>query len=322
MTKYFKKDHTRYVRKYFVIFFAIIFFFISSSSADAYFYREDVLGVSDSNVNIPPTVEGPGIFLPDSPFYFFDRIKQAIRVTVAATPERKAKIYSQIAGERMAELRFMLERKNEIAARETLLDMSDNLKKAAEEIDTARFSGKDVSILAKEINDSIKEKQRALDELETQLDGELRAWVETSLIGVTFSKIKVENSLNKADFENEVKDDLDREVQKEIAKASSSAKDLGNAFLDLKTFTKEATEKSTKNREEILQKKIDEKTAELKKAQEGDAIQLDKQKRSLEEAKNILQKTEEILSDYQNQIQTSQFRPTGVSYTVEEVLKK
>src|ERR1035437_4242316 len=44
-------------------------------------HQQDVLGVASAPVlSIPPTSDGPGLILPDSPLFFLDQIKQEVRL--------------------------------------------------------------------------------------------------------------------------------------------------------------------------------------------------------------------------------------------------
>ena len=151
--------------------FSLVFSFVLIFSPSAIAsHRAQVLGDATvpSDLSIPPTGEGPGILLPDSPFFFLDELKQNLRLFLAFNPEVKAKVHAAIAGERLAELQFMLAKNNEDGIRIALLGVSDNLKKAAEDLSRAKLKGKDIKILAKTLNDSIKEKREKLSFLEYQ----------------------------------------------------------------------------------------------------------------------------------------------------------
>jgi len=302
------------------VFLGLVILFSSGSSALAYNYR-NVLGVSDQNLSIPPTVEGPGIFLPDSPFYFLDQFKQTVRLTVAFTPEQKAKVRSQIAGERMAELRFMLARNNQAGIKATLNDLSENLKESAEEVDRATFAGKDTTKLAKEVNDNIKAKQRVLDELNKTAEGEVKTWIQSAVAGVEVAKVKVENSLNEADFTNEVKDGIDREIELELNEASSSGTQLEEALEDYRLAAEQAAKKSVEARAENI-KRYEEKVAS-REAEGKNSTSTEAQKRALERAKAHLQKTLETINNFEKDLkeQEAEFKPTGVSYTEDQILK-
>lgn len=307
------------MRNIFISFLGIVFLFTTVSSASAYNYRK-VLGTTDQNLTIPPTVEGPGIFLPDSPFYFLDQFKQMVRLTAALTPEQKAKIRTQIAGERTAELRFMLAKGNQDGIQSTLQDMAENFKKAAEEVDNATFAGKDTTKLAKEVNDNIKAKQKVLDELNQLAEGEVKTWVESTVAGMTSAKIKVENSLNEADFNNEVEDDIEREIELSLNKTTQSGQQLEEALEDYILVATEAARKSIEARTRNVER-YEQKVAS-REAVGKNTISTEAQKRNVERAKERLQKALETVNNYEKNLVAPdvEFEPTGVSYREEEVL--
>lgn len=303
LTNFCKMFHTKRVKR--ILFFAaiLIFLFFSASSVKAYNYQK-VLGASSQNLSISPTVEGPGIFLPDSPFYFLDQFKQAVRLAIALTPEQKAKVRTQIAGERMAELRFMLSKNNDEGIKSTLNDISENLKDAAQEVDSATFAGKDTTKLAKEINDNIKEKQVVLDELNKASNGEIKAWIQSAVLGVTSAKIKVESSLNEADFENEIKDDIDREIDLELYEASQSGTQLQEAFEDYRLVASEAARKSIEARARNIER-YEEKVAS-REAEGKNPVAIAAQKRALERAKEHLERTLESIKNYEKDLNSQE----------------
>ncbi len=165
---------------------------LSSNSALAN-HQEDVLGVASTPVlSIPPTTEGPGLVLPDSPLFFLDKLKQKVRLFLAFTPEEKAKIHNAVAGERLAELQIMLARNNVPGVRTDLQGVSDNLKATSQDLNDANLTGRNISLLAKEINDSIKEKEQKLFVLENQATGEIKAQVVAAIEALKVAKVSVE----------------------------------------------------------------------------------------------------------------------------------
>lgn len=233
-------------------------------------HREKVLGVSTSSATaqIPPTVEGPGLLLPDSPLFFLDQIKQNVRVFLSFTPEAKAKIHASIAGERLAELRFMLAKNNKSGIETDLVGISENFRESAKNLSRAKLSGRDVSVLAKKINDTIKAKQDTLDILEAQLNGEMEKKVQASSIALMEAKVEVEDSLSDQDLDNEIRNDLNRLAEHEVRNASQSAQEIKGQLERLQAETADASKRSLSRREEVLKKAIEEKNEALKKTEE------------------------------------------------------
>ncbi|OGH23168.1 MAG: hypothetical protein A3F31_04220 [Candidatus Levybacteria bacterium RIFCSPHIGHO2_12_FULL_38_12] len=247
---------------------AIFFFLIVRVDEAQARHRSKVLGTSVGVPSLPPTVEGPGFILPDSPLFFLDRLKQDVNLFLAITPEAKAKVRSKIAGERLAELRFMLAKQDPKGIDIALSGVSDNIKEAAAEIERAQLAGKNVTLVAKEINDSIKKKQEALDSLEEEAGGELKAKVAVVSQGVLESKVKIEDALPEDQLQEEIEDDLERNVHRGIKKTSDSARDVVEYLEELQEQEKEAARKSLKKREEAIKKAIEEKNEELRKDEE------------------------------------------------------
>lgn len=187
--------------------------------------REEVLGVKPQSVpEIPPTTEGPGLLLPDSPLFFLDQFKQKIRVLFSATPEIKAKTYAAIAGERMAELRFMLAKNNKSGIATDLQGISENLQHAADSVKEAKLTGRDVKKLAIDITTLIKEKQNALDVLVASADTRaLRLQTQATQQEVLQAKITVEDALPYDEQQKEIVNDLQRAANQEMTDASVSA---------------------------------------------------------------------------------------------------
>ena len=198
--------------------------------------------VALAKLSIPPTAEGPGIILPDSPLFFLDELKQNVRLFLAFTPEAKAKIHTAVAGERLAELQFMLAKDNRGGIRTALAGVSDNLQKAAEDLALAKLQGKNIQLLAKTTNDSIKDKQSKLSFLENQAGGELRAQVQATKEALKVAKRDVENYLPADLLANEVQDDLRLEVEDGLNRASISAKGLTHAIDALNKLASQANQ--------------------------------------------------------------------------------
>lgn len=248
----------------------ILFFLIGQSKAALAYHQKQVLAAETENqsLSIPPTVEGPGLILPDSPLFFLDQLKQNARLLLAITPEARAKVRADIAGERLAELRFMLAKNNQRGIQIALDGVSQNLQKAGDELAAAQLTGRDISGLAKSINLAVKEKQKSLDVLENEAKGELKTRVKATQDALMVAKVKVEDSLPEREIENEVRDDLNRLAERRVKEASESAREVENELGELRKQASESAQKSLKRREEALKKAIEEKNETLKKVEE------------------------------------------------------
>src|SRR3972149_2086130 len=249
------------VRKFFIFLLSVSLtsavVVLSSNSVSAN-HQEDVLGVaSAATLSIPPTSDGPGLILPDSPLFFLDRIKQGFRLLLAFTPEQKAKIHNGVAGERLAELQLMLAKNNVPGIRTALQGVSDNLKGASEDLVNAKLTGRSISLLAKEINDSIKEKQKVLSGLENEANGEIKAQVVAAKEALKLAKVKAEENLPEDLLMNEIIDDLNQEISDNLNNATNSAKGINRAIEVLTRLASEAAVKNQPARQTALQHAID-----------------------------------------------------------------
>ncbi|HEX7041757.1 MAG TPA: DUF5667 domain-containing protein [Patescibacteria group bacterium] len=206
--------------------------------------RQGVLGLNANNLSLPPTSEGPGYIMPDSPLYFLDNLKQQIRLSFAFTPQAKAKVYASIAGERLAELRFELLKNNTNAAEVALNGVRENTKLAALSLDDARQTGVDVEGQAKDLNLQIKQHLISLDALALESTGEMRAAVSYTTQTMADAKALVESGMQKDLAVNEAKDDLSREIALNFVEASNSATQLRQ---DLDLLQKQASQDAQKS---------------------------------------------------------------------------
>lgn len=289
------------MRKSIVIGVSVLLFgFLSVQVASAH-HQEQVLGASDSSsLTIPPTIEGPGFILPDSPLFFLDRFKQNARLFLAFTAERRAKIRSDIAGERLAELRFMLKKNNEKGIQTALDGVSENLQDASREVAQAQLSGRNVSELAKTINTSMKEKQATLDNLDEQTKGAMKARVRAIQEAIRASKVNVEDSLPEADLQNEISDGLNRNMNRNIKDASDVTVNLERSIEVLTRQASDAAEKSLVRKEEALKKAIERKNEQLKEKEEKLLErEKEKQERLLKTRKEAIEQVRETVKKAQ-----------------------
>lgn len=166
---------------------------------------------------IPPTSEGPGFILPNSPLFFLDKLKQEIRIALAFNLQDKAKVYNAIAGERLAELRFMLNKQDEKGIEIALRGVAENTKASADSLADAQFQGHDVEKLADSLNTDIKRRQEGLDVLLTQAEGKLKTAVLGTQTSIYDSKTKVVNGLAPDRRESETKNDQNKKIETNIA---------------------------------------------------------------------------------------------------------
>jgi len=188
---------------------------------------KEVLGMSTQSLEVNQTIEGPGIFLPHSPFYFLDRFKQSVEVFFTFTPTDKAKIHHKIAGERAAELRAEIVKNQQKGADVALSDMLDNLDMSAQTLDEAKQKGSNVEELAMNFNESIKWKQEMLDLIEDQTKGEMKYKIKAAKNRLLRIKIKNGSLMPEDLYKRELDNDLRVLIEDRISDVSDS--EIGRA---------------------------------------------------------------------------------------------
>lgn len=257
-----------YVRKYLFILF-IVFLLLPAASHQALAQYKEVLGIStNTQPQIPATPDGPGFILPDSPLFFLDKLKQQVRLTFALTPQAKASVYNSVAGERLAELRIMLDRSNRQGIAIDLREVSDNIAKAADELKSAKLLGKDTKLISRNLNTSIREKMDSLDLLRSQSEGVLQEETKATLASLLTSKTTVEDILPEGDLANEIQGDLQRKLNIQVADTATNVHDMVAEIQLLNQQASRAAQETRTRREQLIAQMIAEKNNQLNKNQQ------------------------------------------------------
>ncbi len=103
---------------------------------------------------------------PESPFYFLDRFGEFIQELLAFDTEGKARLQIKFAGERISEIKMILEtvgtEAKGLGVAESRLKV--HVAEAATIIEEAMDKGEDVSAFAKEIHDNLEVQRNALEQ--------------------------------------------------------------------------------------------------------------------------------------------------------------
>ncbi len=258
-------------RKLFIA--VIIFLFLvsySSPHARAHEYKKAVLGdsVEASDIVVPPVTAGPGIILPDSPFYGLDKAIQNLKLFLAFQPERKAEMHDLIAKERLSELRIMMAKNHKTGVTIALSELAKENESSARELRLASSEGKDVKKLALRINDSMKAQREFLDTISDQSTGSLKLQLKAAKEDLKMAKVEIEDELSEDELLKEVEETLAMDLEDDIEQASESAGGLSHSIDVLTKLASEAAEKELTNREETLRKVIASKNNSLKSKEE------------------------------------------------------
>ena len=119
----------------------------------------NIMFAQDSQVVLPSA----GL-TPDSTFYFLDRLGENLRQFFTFNPEAKAKLQIEFAGERIAEIKVMVNKKEPetkgIEKAKSLL--LSNVAYAAEIVNQEKVAGKDVSAFAKNLDNEFDAREKLL----------------------------------------------------------------------------------------------------------------------------------------------------------------
>lgn len=265
--------------------------------------REEVLGDSTNTNLFPPVAAGTGFLLPDSPFYFADKIYQNLKLAFAFTPENKAVMEGQILGERLAELRVMHARGNNDGINTALSEIEKEAKNAAQYVKESAAGGKDVTVLAKQINDFLRDYRTILSTASLNSNEELSLKLESTNQSLLVSKVNVEDFLTIADQEDAIASDLETEVENAVLSASTKAEKTEKKLDNLEKRASRAAELQAKK--DTAKKLLETKKAEnkklleeKKKLQEQKKKLLEVQKKKLEAAREALKKVKEAARSF------------------------
>lgn len=220
-----------------------------------------------SSVSFPVVTAGAGSILPDSPFYFVDKLYQKVRLGLVFTAENKAQLHNQIAGERMAELRVMVSRKNLVGIDTSLVELSHEVNAATAYLEDAAAQGKDVKELTYAINNSIRAQREILQNVASQVAGtgfEKRLLATDALL--MEAKTNAESVLPQDEKDKEVARGTAEELNTAVLGVSNSTQELEKRLEAYEKMASTAAKKATQNEEVKVQEEKAKQLETLKKA--------------------------------------------------------
>lgn len=208
--------------------------------------------------NQQPALPSAGL-TPESPFYFLDRLGEVIQQFFTFNPDSKAHLQITFAAERVAEIKVMLETKGihtkGIEVAEDLL--RTHIASAATIVVDQKAEGKDVSQLAKDLDDefatpkialeqTFKDEQQIMEAKEKELKAKIRAARQASnttqveALAKELSDVKTQKELldlKKEDQEKALENENERireemEIQVKAEKTIQKAEEKKQEILD------------------------------------------------------------------------------------------
>lgn len=195
---------------------------------------------------------------PESPFYFVDTLGEVLREFFTFNPEGKARLQITFAAERVAEIKVILETKGVEAKGLEIAEarLREHLGNAAEIVIKQKGEGKDISKLAKELNDgsdevedalqeSFKEKERALEAREEALEKELK---EARLAGDTAKIEALAQELANIEAQKELLEQKEEELENKL----EAEKEKLEREMEDKEEAGEAIKEAEEEKQEVL----------------------------------------------------------------------
>ena len=231
------------------------------------------------------TVELPSAGLtPESSFYFLDRLGENLRQFFTFNPEAKAKLQIEFAGERIAEIKVIVEEKGINAKGLTIAQslLQANVAYAAEIVSEEKTSGKDVSALAKTLNDEFDARDKLLEqtfkdakeqlkaqrkEIKTNLLAEARRIGDTAQIAILEAQLK--DIDGQIDALGQKKDQLENSLQNEQNKIEDEMSDADQKKEEVEQKEEQEAVEAEEAKEADEPEEIDE-PKEVEEQQEAD----------------------------------------------------
>mgnify|MGYP001601475809 CR=1 FL=1 len=228
---------------------------------------------------------------PESPFYFFDKFGEAMRSFFTFNPEGKAHLQITFASERVAEIKIILETKGvEAKGLEVAKSrLQAHLANAASIVVDQKAEGKDVSSLAKELDDEFESPKSALEQTFKEQE-------QAKSLVQQLGQVKAQKELLELK-EEEVEDALEREeerIEEEIEAREEAEEAIREAEKEKQEVLDEAAEEGLIAPAEAFGK-FDGLLAQAKSALAAGNFQ--EAKRLAKQAEKILDGVEEAIED-------------------------
>lgn len=212
---------------------------------------------------------------PESPFYFIDKLGEALREFFTFNPEGKARLQITFAAERVAEIKIILETKgvNAKGLEVAQTRLQANIAKAAVIVENEKSKGKDVSELAKSVSEdfdinkealkhAFKDQERALETKEDELKAKIREarragdTAQVEALVKELGEIKAQKELLelKKDGQEEALEQEEEKIEKEVEKKEDAEKAIREAEEEKQEVLDEAAEEGVSVPAEAFEK--------------------------------------------------------------------
>ena len=224
---------------------------------------------------------------PESSFYFLDRLGENLRQFFTFSPEAKAKLQIEFAGERIAEIKIIVEKKGVnakgLAIAESLLQA--NVAYAAEIVVEEKIAGKDVAALAKTLNDEFDARDKLLEQTFKDAEAQLKAQRKEIKTNLLAEARRVGDTTQIALLEGQLKD-IDQQIDALGQKKDQLEDSLQNEQEKIEDEMSEDDQK-----EEELEQKEEQEAEEAEEAVEAEEPEEADELEEVEEAKEAAEQS-------------------------------
>jgi len=226
---------------------------------------------------------------PESSFYFLDRLGENLRQFFAFSSEAKAKLQIEFAGERIAEIKVIIEKKGVnakgLAIAESLLQA--NVVYAAKIVNEGKISGKDVAALAKTLNDEFDARDKLLEQTFKDAKAQLKAQRKEIKTNLLKEARRVGDTAQIAILEGQLND-----INQQIDALEQKKDQLEDSLQDeQKNIEKEMSEADQKDEE--LEQKEEQEAVEAEEATEAEEPEEADEPKEVEEQSEVNEKNNE-----------------------------
>jgi len=195
---------------------------------------------------------------PDSFIYGLDKLAENIKIVITFDSVEKAKLFLELAEERLAESKDMMDVDKLELAEQAINDYKEALNKATATADTALEDGEEVSEVTKEIQETTMTREEIVENILDQLTEEIKERVSEELKEV-YDNIQVTNDVVTVVEGEEVDSSLEEEISKVVIDDTIEDENLLETLLTAKLNTRQIialislTEQSGKTLEEVVE---------------------------------------------------------------------
>ncbi|MCH8986903.1 hypothetical protein IIA94_01905 [Patescibacteria group bacterium] len=260
---------------------------------------------------------------PESPFYFLDKLGEALRDFFTFNPEAKARLQIAFVGERIAEIKVILETKGVEAKGLAIAQarLEKHAKKAADIVEKEKGKGKDVSKLAGEIVDNFhlqrKAAKQVFEEAKEEFKTKKRQLHEELLIAIKSGNTEAQERIRAELVVIEaMKDEAEAKKDEAITTLESEKDRLQDELEEEKRLEDEARDaaeeaedakKEAEERQQELKEKIEEEQAKAEeKMKEAEGREAERIKEEANKELERLEKEQEKAAEEQKRAEERQ----------------